>query len=398
LLNDDKILNEIRDILSKIKSEMRKQFRESKESIGEILQNFCDELENNPRGLENTLLEYTQIIGTTAQGSAKESVFDKNDDTKIYDAVIIDEAARIIPLDLMIPLTKTKKFILVGDDNQLPHLLDPAIEKDKLFSNEEILEEYKKSLFSKLKETAKKRSLMDGLNRVAQLDTQYRMHPEIGDLISSVFYENKLKNGIDAENAKHNITRYIDKQFIWYDLPIALGEENYGKSKRRPIEAKRITQLLIELMLEHPKLSFGVITFYLNQRSEIINFLKAAGILESEEGFRLTQKYKGEAIENRLKVGTVDAFQGQEFDVVLLSLVRSNKIQLMQNDEKNLRQKFGFLSISNRQNVAFSRAKKLLIVFGDKKMFSIDELKDSELRGFYELAKKCEGEHGKTIQ
>ena len=133
------------------------KINESKESIGGILKEFCNELENDPKGLENALLDYSQVIGTTAQGSSKKNVVSEfKGDADYYDAVIVDEAARVIPLDLMIPLSKAKKFILVGDDNQLPHLLDSEIERDLIISSDEIYKEYKESLFSKLKEVAQK--------------------------------------------------------------------------------------------------------------------------------------------------------------------------------------------------------------------------------------------------
>ena len=150
-----------------------------------------------------------------------------------------------------------------------------------------------------------------------------------------------------------------------------------------------------DILLNNNELSVGVITFYRDQRDLIKEALKQKGILESDESTRLVPKYNVKGIVNRFKIGTVDAFQGQEFDVVILSLVRSNKIKLDSND-KTLRNKYGFLSIPNRQNVAFSRAKKLLITVGDFDMFSKEELKNL-LFGFYELTKKCGGSCGTII-
>ena len=69
----------------------------------------------------------------------------------------------------------------------------------------------------------------------------------------------------------------------------------------------------------------------------------------------------------------MDAFQGKEFDVVLLSMTRSNKYSGL--EEAQLNRKFGFLRLPNRLNVAFSRAKRRLIAVGDRKMFSNPEAK-----------------------
>ena len=63
---------------------------------------------------------------------------------------------------------------------------------------------------------------------------------------------------------------------------------------------------------------------------------------------------------DRISVGTVDAFQGKEFDIVILSTVRSNS-------EEDLKKRVGFLNNNNRLCVAFSRAKRLLITIGDSK-------------------------------
>ncbi len=78
--------------------------------------------------------------------------------------------------------------------------------------------------------------------------------------------------------------------------------------------------------------------------------------------------------EERFRIGSVDAFQGKEFDVVILSLVRSNDIQI--KSSKDIRRKYGFLTSYNRLNVAMSRAKKLLIAVGDEEMFKIQQAEE----------------------
>ena len=83
----------------------------------------------------------------------------------------------------------------------------------------------------------------------------------------------------------------------------------------------------------------------------------------------------------KLRIGSVDSFQGKEFDVVILSTVRSND---MNRNHENYKKVFGFLTLSNRLNVAFSRAQKLLIVVGDADMFS-DDLAKNNVEGLYEF-------------
>ena len=90
-------------------------------------------------------------------------------------------------------------------------------------------------------------------------------------------------------------------------------------------------------------------------------------------------------------MGTVDAFQGKEFDVVLLSMTRSN--DLAADQPKLLRRKYGHLMLENRLCVAMSRQKRLLIVVGDGGML-IGEQAAQAVPGLVRFLKLCEGDHG----
>jgi superfamily I DNA and/or RNA helicase len=94
----------------------------------------------------------------------------------------------------------------------------------------------------------------------------------------------------------------------------------------------------------------------------------------------------------RLRVGSVDAFQGKEFDVVLLSLVRSRKIR----DKDKAKDLFGFAAVENRLCVALSRQKRLLIVVGDKRMVRSEQAK--ALKGLPALLELCEDEDSQTLR
>src|SRR5262249_1248550 len=100
--------------------------------------------------------------------------------------------------------------------------------------------------------------------------------------------------------------------------------------------------------------------------------LRKVGVAaEQEDGsYQIAARHQTGAGE-RLRVGTVDAFQGMEFDVVLLSLTRSN--ELAAPDECGRRRKFGHLLLENRLNVAMSRQKRLIIVVGDRGMIQAHE-------------------------
>jgi superfamily I DNA and/or RNA helicase len=107
--------------------------------------------------------------------------------------------------------------------------------------------------------------------------------------------------------------------------------------------------------------------------------------------------------EERFRVGSVDAFQGKEFDVVLLSTVRSWKSGSDINNSVVVNEQLGFLRIINRINVAMSRQKRLLIVVGDLSLASAEltqsivfdyGIKQQVLPGFNAFYQLCQGELG----
>ena len=109
------------------------------------------------------------------------------------------------------------------------------------------------------------------------------------------------------------------------------------------------------------------------------------GTLVIADAWRSTVNSQGETCE-RLRVGTVDAFQGKEFDIVFLAATRSNRIQPA--NEKMKRRKFGHLLLDNRLCVAMSRQKRLLIVVGDAAMAT------NHVPGLQEFLKLCRTQHG----
>lgn len=299
-----------------------------------------------------------------------------------YDTVIIDEAARATPPDLLIPMCKAfKRIILVGDHRQLPQLVDDdicegAIKLTKVKSKEDEFDFeqiYKLSLFEKLFNELKELENKDKIKRIITLDAQYRTHPLLGEFASKEFYEIHPGEGYSsprpAEDFEHNLPGIKNKAAIWIDVK---GEETKTyPSYIRESEANAIIKKLSEFVKSQENLqpdkrfSYGIITFYKAQEILIKNKIKS-----KRDIFKCF----------KIQVGTVDSFQGKQFDVVFLSVVRTNK--------KN---EYGFLKSVNRMCVSMTRQKKALIVVGDKDFITTDIARKTDsiksLANFYDLCK-----------
>ncbi len=345
------------------------------------LAEFLAELENNPYGMMDAVSDYSFAFAATCQQSVNRGMQiqkgitgrDVNENLKgmEYEYVIVDEAARVSPRDLMVAMAQGKRIILVGDHRQLPHIIDDEVarqmESGELGQDES--DWLKKSMFQylfseRLKTLDKNFPIIDGTTgrvtpRCVTLDRQYRMHPLLGDFISRNFYERfepseKFGSGRPASDFVHDLPGSDGKPAVWLDVPAQRGKhQKDGTSWTRPVEATVITRQLQSWMSSDAgkDLSFGVISFY-----------KAQADLIKQKLGNITDDDK------KLRVGTVDSFQGMEFDVVFLSMVRTLPRNWRPKDddrEKQARGMFGHLCLYNRLNVSMSRQKKLLVVVGD---------------------------------
>ena len=415
----------IESIFEKIESIINDIIRENKDFKERIKLKYLEELENNPLRVRDTIREYITTFGATCQQTqgkeilkAKKRVLEKKvknvelyAETRTYENILIDEAARSNPPDLLIPMSMAKKrIILVGDHKQLPHLIDENIleylKEEKKDVKDFIEEEIKKSMFEKLKTSCEELEKYDGIKRVVMLNRQYRMHPKMGTFISNHFYEGKLENGLEEDKFDNRLKGLEEKAFAWFDISNK-EEEKGDKSKYRNIEAREIAKFIYRnIDSEEAKgKNFGIITFYSRQRTEILKELANEEnksyegqdliVIKKNKNYVINDKYKfsnEEGINEKIRIGTVDAFQGMEFNFVCLSMVRSNKFHL---NEGNIRKKFGFLTNRNRLCVAMSRQKELLVVFGDSKMLEGEKYPDIEVLQEYLKMCKEDGEYGK---
>lgn len=337
-------------------------------------------------------VRHANVIGTTCVASARKEFMENY---PVFDVVIIDEVSKATPPELLLPMLKGKKIILVGDHHQLPPLvgedtLDETLqaileESDNLEEKDELKKLLKESLFERLFKNLPKTSK-------TMLAIQYRMHESIMETITPFYEEEnyRLQCGLaDSDTARDHLleSRYVKRKdhLLWLDMP---SEKPYfeermkdGKSRFNQAELDAISDVLIDLndatanakkegrMDPDERKSIGVISFYGEQVKRIDRLIQQQANLS-----HLT-----------FRTGTVDKFQGMEMDVILLSMVRNNQ-------EKS--GDIGFANDYRRLNVALSRARELLILVGSSHMFT-KRAKQRTSREMYErLLQIVKGNNG----
>lgn len=370
------------------------------------LAEFLAELEGNPYGMMDALSDYSFAFAATCQQSVNRRMqaqkgmtgSDVNKSME-YEYVIVDEAARVSPRDLMVAMAQGKRIILVGDHRQLPHIIDEEVARqmEEGEGGQDENDWLKKSMFQYLFSTRLKTlEEYDGITRRVTLDKQYRMHPLLGSFISRNFYERfdpteQFGSGRPVSDFTHALSSTNGKPAVWLDVPAQIGRhQKDGTSWTRPAEATVIVRKLNEWMSSDAGkgLSFGVISFYKAQADLIRKQLR--NIADDDK---------------KLRVGTVDSFQGMEFDVVFLSMVRTmpsrESIEACKRrviskgeswtDTKEAQFCFGHLCLYNRLNVSMSRQKKLLVVVGDAGALQ-NQLAEDFVPGLVDFLQLCRRE------
>jgi superfamily I DNA/RNA helicase len=428
----EKPRTDITDLIMRVNELLKSQQNEGNKR-DKILAEFLNELENNPDGIQESIEDYNFVYAATTQGAEGSDIRRAKTEMLKYDTVIIDEAARASPRDLLIPMAQAeKRIILVGDHRQLPHIVDDEVVRRALNNEEEgatVNADFRRfiehSMFEYLKKRLRDLDRLDRekgiyVTRVVTLDEQYRMHPLLGNFVNQYFYAPYEGEGFNSplpvEHFTHHLPGTDGKAALWLHVNHKQGEmERAGTSWRRWAEAEAIAkQLKIWLDSDAGKtLSFGVISFYKAQSNLIFEALgkPAISITErtsSAEPWKIREEYAflkkmengKEKIEERLRIGTVDAFQGMEFDVVFLSMVRSPKnipqLSSNENNEKIKAQTFGHLMSENRLCVSVSRQKRALVLVGDGDLARSPIAKKAvpAIAAFHEL---CAGGEGKIL-
>ena len=260
------------------------------------------------------IIETSDVILSTNSSAALESIAR----TK-FDVAIIDEASQATIPSVLIPIAKAHRFILAGDHKQLP----PTIISDKAH-------ELEKTLFEELIRLYPFKSQL--------LNVQYRMNSLLMKFPNAEFYNNNLKsdasvdditiNDIISSDKKEDAMLFVDTSEIDRD-----GEKHLKDSKS--IINKLEANIAVKIAND-----------YLNM-----------GLNEDEIGIISPYADQVKIIQDKtpVEVKTVDGFQGREKEIIIISTVRSN-------ENGNI----GFLKDLRRLNVAITRAKRKLIIIGNK--------------------------------
>ena len=388
---------EISDLLEKIKDGYNVELFKGVNGTNKAIIDYMASLNENPLLLKRTLLEYSKVLGVTNQQSYSHYLADSlpGKDDMTFENVYIDEAATSSPLDLFLPISLAKsRLVLVGDHKQLPNIINEEIAEqiDNDMSSSErgkITAELKQTLFEHLFEKCKELEKKDGIRRVVTLNTQFRMHPVIGQIVSKHFYSEE--GGIDsprpASEFEHSFLGFKNQPLVWYDIPFVSDPNKIGrrnKSRFNTIEADLIAKKLKEAINrdDYNGESVGIITLYRPQVKELEKALQREGVLT---GSYYDEVYNDKGQKVKLEVGTVDAFQGKEFDIVFLSTVYSFEPSQFE------RESYSRLTTKNLLCVALSRAIKCLIVVGNKDIYNNDKAV-KVVPSLCEILRICEGD------
>ncbi len=321
-----------------------------------------------------------------------------------FDLVIVEEAGKTYPSELFRPLQLGNKWVLIGDQNQLPPFrlneietiinkkldLKEELNRDNIDFNESEFLEFRKLVIKELKifqsmferftgispsfNSADKRKSCDTL-----MD-QYRLPSKIGKMISSIFYEEDFNQKIsDINDFLEEPNQFKEEQLIWINTK---GDKRFKEQRKGTDicnlgEARLIRDLLksIKVSSKYKNFKLAILTPY-NEQKEIlqVNLPKTLENLPD--------------IDIRESCYTIDGFQGQEAELVIISLVRSNRKETAQAA-------WGFVKDPERLNVMLSRAKIKEIIIGNYNM-CINHKRDRYMDKFVKVAEFIQ-EEGKII-
>ncbi|GLT44917.1 hypothetical protein SLA2020_187900 [Shorea laevis] len=283
-------------------------------------------LEEARANLEASFANEAEIVFTTVSSSGRK-LFSRL--THGFDMVVIDEAAQASEVAVLPPLSLgAARCVLVGDPQQLPATVISKAAGTLLYS---------RSLFERFQQAGCPTML---------LSVQYRMHPQIRDFPSRYFYQGRLTDSESVVNLPDEVycKDPLLRPYLFYDITHGRESQRGGSVSYQNLHEAAFCLRLYEHLqktlkfLGVGKITVGIITPYKLQLKCLQREFES--LLKSEEG-------------KDIYINTVDAFQGQERDVIIMSCVRASNHGV------------GFVADIRRMNVALTRAKRALWVMGN---------------------------------
>ncbi len=344
-------MEQIRHQAGQYKRNFGHQEREQRRSLREEAKSLKSDADMLEFYIINDLLNNAEAICCTLVGSSHPVLKGRK-----FKTVFIDEAGQALEPACWIPLLKSQRVIFAGDHCQLP----PTIK-----SLEAAKQGLSKTLFEK--------GIEKMPDHASMLQVQYRMHESIMKFSSHYFYKDEL---IAHESVKHELLRSYEAPIEFIDTagcgyaekqdPETLSRFNQEEAELLIHQVERLVESIgISSWLDE-KITLGIITPYSAQVDKLQHLAESSEILEP--------------LHRLLSINTVDAFQGQERDVIAISFVRSNE-----------KSEVGFLSDIRRTNVAITRARKKLFMIGDSAtlashQFYAELVEFLQQNGFYKSA------------
>ncbi|MBT3281610.1 MAG: AAA family ATPase [Cryomorphaceae bacterium] len=331
------------------------------------------ELKINEKQLKETVINRNPVVVfSTNNHSAILSKYN----AKQFDLLLIDEITQSTEPSALIPINISNKVIIAGDHHQLP----PTVFLKNKDYDEELNPDYEKerircyqmlstSLFERLYDHIKDNSLY-----CIFLDTQYRMNPMIIDFLNDTIYNSsKLKSDISTND--HFLSNGMFGTSLVFINHSKFESKEYSSDEfsasKVEYSNEREVELIQKIVNKYLKNGFsnkelGIISPYKSQVRKLNRVLEQEGLVAR----------------------TVDSFQGQEKEIIILSLVRSNDQYNQNKKTKSAIKRIGFLVDERRFNVAITRFKRKLIIIGNEDTVSISNNDVQEYYDVYENKNK----------
>lgn len=292
--------------------------------------------------INNDLFSRANVIASTLVGSSSRLLHGMK-----FSSLFIDEAAQALEAATWIPIRRAGRVILAGDHCQLPATVK---------SYEAMKAGLGKSLMERIVENHPE--------AVKLLTMQYRMHHDIMEFSNQWFYQGKMTASSDV---KYRSILDYDTPIQWIDTGEVSKDYLLDSEETREAFKERITG-------NHGRVNEDEALVALSELKRYIETIGTERILEERLDIGVISPYRSQVrllrsmVKNTpffkpfrklISVNTIDGFQGQERDIILISMVRSN-------DDREI----GFLRELRRMNVAMTRARMKLIIIGDSKTLS----------------------------